>query len=67
MTARRTDPFGVLLVAADRAVVRAIREAFDDVDVEVSIRVATDGDDALASLTDDGSGSSVPDLVLLDP
>lgn len=67
MSNRRDDPIGVLLVENDDSDARHVREAFDDLDVETSVHVATDGDEALRFLTDRGDEPpSTPDIVLLD-
>ncbi|WP_226481916.1 response regulator [Natrinema amylolyticum] len=69
MSGRDRDSVDVLLVEDETEDVRLIREAFDGVDVETSVHVATDGDEALTMLTDRGDeppSVPIPDLVLLD-
>ncbi|PCR89781.1 response regulator [Natrinema ejinorense] len=67
MSGRGTDSVDVLLIENDDADVRLIREAFDELAIETSLHVVTDGNEALAQFTDhDGEPPSVPDLVLLD-
>ncbi|SEQ37139.1 response regulator [Natrinema salaciae] len=67
MSGRRDEPVDVLLVENDDSDARLIRESFDKVAVETSLRLATDGDEALTILTDRGDEPpAIPDLVLLD-
>ncbi|OAQ53707.1 histidine kinase [Natrinema mahii] len=63
MRGQRDDTVDVLLVADDDETTRRIEAEFDDVAVETSVRVVTDGTEALRILTDSPAG---PDLVLLD-
>ncbi len=44
MSGPRSDSIDVLLIEDETEDVRLIREAFDEVDVETSVRVAADGD-----------------------
>ncbi|MGQ3414194.1 response regulator [Natrinema versiforme] len=67
MSSRHDEPIDVLLVENDDEDVQFIRDAFGGLDLDISIHVATDGDEALLRLTDRGDEPpSVPDLVLLD-
>lgn len=58
----------VLLVEDNPGDVRLVQEAFDAVDRETRLRVATDGVEALEMLSRrrDSNTESLPDLVLLD-
>lgn len=61
------EPIRILLVEDNPGDVRLVREAFEEVALETTIRVATDGGDALDSLRgrrDDPE--PLPDFVLLD-
>lgn len=61
------EPIRILLVEDNPGDVRLVREAFDQVSAETSIRAVTDGADALESLRDRRSADAgLPDLVLLD-
>ncbi len=61
------DSVDVLVVEDDADDVRRIRDAFAGLCLEISIDVATDGEEALTLLTDRADDpSSMPDLVLLD-
>ncbi|QLK25283.1 response regulator [Natrinema zhouii] len=67
MSSRVDKPIDVLLVEDDDGDVRLLREAFDQLDIETRIRVASDGEQAVTLLTDRGDEQrAVPDLVLLD-
>ncbi|SEV95735.1 response regulator [Natrinema salifodinae] len=66
MSKQPTDPVGVLLVEDDPTDARRIREAFEGLDTETSIRAVTDGTEALGLLTDHDGESSLPDFLLLD-
>ena len=67
MSNQRDDPVDVLLVENDDADSQHIRDAFDTLDHETSLRIATTGDEALRLLTNRGDEPPwTPDLVLLD-
>lgn len=61
-------PVVVLLVEDNEGDVLLTREAFEDGKVVVELRVAEDGDEAIAHLRGCGTaaGPTMPDLVLLD-
>ncbi|WP_338141481.1 response regulator [Natrinema saccharevitans] len=63
MRGQRDDAVDVLLVADDDETTRRIAAEFDAVAVETSVRVVTDGTEALRILTDSPAD---PDLVFLD-
>lgn len=67
MSSRGDKPINVLLVEDNDGDVRLLREAFDKLDIETKIRVASDGEQAVTLLTGRGDEQrSVPDLILLD-
>ena len=67
MNARQETQITVLLVEDDDRDVRLVREAFDELAIETSVRVVSDGDEALETLTDrGGQPPRLPDLILLD-
>lgn len=67
MSGRRDGSVDVLLVENDESDARHIRESFDELHVDTSFRLATDGDEALTILTDRGDDPPMlPDLLLLD-
>lgn len=67
MSSRIDKPIDILLVEDDDGDVRLLREALDRLDIETTIRVASDGEQAITLLTDRGDEQrAVPDLVLLD-
>lgn len=64
----RRDPVNILLVEDNPGDVRLTREALQESDLEVSLQVARDGEEALEVLQRRGQHSNAqrPDLVLLD-
>lgn len=66
MNSRRDGPIEVLLVENDAKDMQFLREAFDGLDIDISVHVASDGDEALSRLTGGDESPSLPDLVLLD-
>ncbi len=64
----RSTSIEILLVEDNPADARLTKEAFDAIETETTIRVATDGDEALDVLTDRLAqpSASPPDFVLLD-
>lgn len=66
MNSRRDGPIEVLLVENDAEDMQFLREAFDGLDIDVIVTVASDGDEALSRLTGGDESPSLPDLVLLD-
>ena len=63
-----SDPVDILLVEDNPGDVRLTEEAFSEIATETTITVATDGTEALDSLSAQfvDTASSLPDLVLLD-
>ncbi|WP_254530210.1 response regulator [Natrinema gelatinilyticum] len=60
-------PIDILLVEDDSEDARHIVQAFSDIDLEIAVRVVTDGADALQLLSNCvNEPSALPDLVLLD-
>lgn len=68
MSDRCSESFEVLLVEDDPEDGQLIRTAFEDLAIEVTVTVTTDGDDGLDVLSKrlEDSTATVPDLVLLD-
>ncbi|WP_455448448.1 response regulator [Natrinema thermotolerans] len=67
MRGRCNDAVDVLLVADDDETSSRIEAEFDDIAVETSVQVVSNGTEALRILTDAATDSSAgPDLVLLD-
>jgi chemotaxis family two-component system response regulator Rcp1 len=61
-------PIEVLLVEDSPGDVRLTREAFKDAKVHINLNVATDGEEAMAYLGNEGkyAAAARPDLILLD-
>lgn len=67
MISQRDDPRRLFLIEDDDEDARRIREAFDELPIDTTVRVASDGAEALARLTDHADEqTAMPDLVLLD-
>lgn len=68
VTPRCEERIDVLLVEDNPGDVRLTREAVDDLATETAIHVATDGDEALETLSERRASDerSMPDLVFLD-
>lgn len=64
---RTSEPVDLLLVEDDPGHARLLRRAFEEIDSDASIQVATNGSDALDHLQPaDAAESSLPALVLVD-
>jgi two-component system, chemotaxis family, response regulator Rcp1 len=65
---RRAEPriFDVLLVEDNPGDVRLVKEVLTETDEPVELHVATDGESAMAWLSDAGTSGRPPDLLLLD-
>ena len=60
------EPIEILLVEDNPGDVRLLQEAVEQIDREVSLRVRTDGDEAVEALVRRDDDASLPDIVLLD-
>ncbi len=64
---RRAATIDLLLIEDDSEDARHLSEAFSEIDLEITVRVVTDGAEALKLLSNSASDpSALPDLILLD-